>query len=160
MARYKLDETDHQILDLLIDDTRTPFTEIAKQLEISAGTVHVRVRKMEELGIIKGSTLTVDYERLGYTFIAYVGIFLERNHQAQFVLERLEEIPFVTVAHITSGQYNIFCKIRVRDTKHAKEVIYMIDDIQGVARSETMISMEESINDKRRLLHKAFRELQ
>ena len=102
MARYKLDETDHQILDLLIDDTRTPFTEIAKQLEISAGTVHVRVRKMEELGIIKGSTLTVDYERLGYTFIAYVGIFLERNHQAQFVLERLEEIPFVTVAHITS----------------------------------------------------------
>ena len=108
MARYKLDETDHQILDLLIDDTRTPFTEIAKQLEISAGTVHVRVRKMEELGIIKGSTLTVDYERLGYTFIAYVGIFLERNHQAQFVLERLEEIPFVTVAHITSGQYNIF----------------------------------------------------
>ena len=103
MARYKLDEIDHQILDLLIDDTRTPFTEIAKQLEISAGTVHVRVRKMEELGIIKGSTLTVDYERLGYTFIAYVGIFLERNHQAQFVLERLEEIPFVTVAHITSG---------------------------------------------------------
>ena len=114
---------------------------------------------MEEIGIIKGSTLTVDYNRLGYTFIAYVGIFLERNHQAEFVLERLEEIPFVTVAHITSGQYNIFCKIRARDTKHAKEVIYMIDDIQGVARSETMISMEEAINDKRRLLHKAFREL-
>ena len=115
--------------------------------------------KMEEIGIITGSTLTVDYNRLGYTFIAYVGIFLERNHQAQFVLERLEEIPFVTVAHITSGKYNIFCKIRAKDTKHAKEVIYMIDDIQGVARSETMISMEEAINDKRRLLHKAFREL-
>ena len=111
MARYKLDEIDHQILDLLIDNTRTPFTDIAKQLNISAGTVHVRVRKMEEIGIIKGSTLTVDYDRLGYTFIAYVGIFLERNHQAQFVLERLEEIPFVTVAHITSGKYNIFCKI-------------------------------------------------
>ena len=111
MVKYKLDEIDHQILDLLIDNTRTPFTDIAKQLDISAGTVHVRVRKMEEIGIIKGSTLTVDYDRLGYTFIAYVGIFLERNHQAQFVLERLEEIPFVTVAHITSGKYNIFCKI-------------------------------------------------
>ena len=88
MARYKLDEVDHQILDLMIDNTRTPFTDIAKQLNISAGTVHVRVRKMEEIGIITGSTLTVDYNRLGYTFIAYVGIFLERNHQAQFVLER------------------------------------------------------------------------
>ena len=76
MARYKLDEVDHQILDLMIDNTRTPFTDIAKQLNISAGTVHVRVRKMEEIGIITGSTLTVDYDRLGYTFIAYVGIFL------------------------------------------------------------------------------------
>ena len=61
MARYKLDEVDHQILDLMIDNTRTPFTDIAKQLNISAGTVHVRVRKMEEIGIITGSTLTVDY---------------------------------------------------------------------------------------------------
>ena len=76
MARYKLDEVDHQILDLMIDNTRTPFTDIAKQLNISAGTVHVRVRKMEEIGIITGSTLTVDYDRLGYTFIAYVCIFL------------------------------------------------------------------------------------
>ena len=70
MARYKLDEVDHQILDLMIDNTRTPFTDIAKQLNISAGTVHVRVRKMEEIGIITGSTLTVDYNRLGYTCIA------------------------------------------------------------------------------------------
>ena len=80
MARYKLDEVDHQILDLMIDNTRTPFTDIAKQLNISAGTVHVRVRKMEEIGIITGSTLTVDYNRLGYTFIAYVGIFLSLIH--------------------------------------------------------------------------------
>ena len=86
MARYKLDEVDHQILDLMIDNTRTPFTDIAKQLNISAGTVHVRVRKMEEIGIITGSTLTVDYNPMGYTFIAYLGIFLESNHKAHFVL--------------------------------------------------------------------------
>ncbi|AVM49676.1 Lrp/AsnC ligand binding domain-containing protein [Capnocytophaga sp. oral taxon 878] len=159
MARYKLDEVDHQILDLLIDNARIPFTDVSKQLDISAGTVHVRVRKMEEVGIITGSTLTVDYDRLGYTFIAYVGIFLERNNQAQHVLERLEEVPFVTEAHITSGQYNIFVKIRARNIQHAKEVIYMIDEIEGVSRSETMISMEEVMNDNRRLLHKAFREM-
>ena len=74
-------------------------------------------------------------------------------------MERLEAIPFVTEAHITSGKYNLFCKIRTKGVKHAKEVIYMIDDIQGVSRSETMISMEEAFNDKSRLLHKAFREL-
>ena len=75
------------------------------------------------------------------------------------MLERLEEVPFVTEAHITSGQYNIFVKIRARNIQHAKEVIYMIDEIDGVSRSETMISMEEVMNDNRRLLHKAFREI-
>ncbi|MDO5104963.1 Lrp/AsnC family transcriptional regulator [Capnocytophaga sp.] len=159
MGRFKLDEIDHQILDLLIENTRTPFTDIAKMLNISAGTVHVRVRKMEESGIIKGSTLTIDYEKMGYTFVAYVGIFLEKNHQTQFVLERLTEIPYITVAHVTTGKYNVFCKIRARDTKHAKEIIYMIDDIQGVSRTESMISLEETINDKKRLMHTVFKEL-
>ncbi|MDO4781968.1 MAG: winged helix-turn-helix transcriptional regulator [Capnocytophaga felis] len=159
MGRFRLDEIDHQILDMLIENTRTPFTDIAKKLDISAGTVHVRVRKMEESGIIKGSTLTIDYEKLGYTFVAYVGIFLEKNHQTQFVLERLANIPYVTVAHITTGKYNIFCKIRAKDTKHAKEIIYMIDDIQGVARTESMISLEETINDKKRLMRTVFKEL-
>ena len=69
-ARFKLDEIDHKILDMLIENTRMPFTDIAKALEVSAGTVHIRVRKMEESGIIKSSTLTVDYDKIGYTFVA------------------------------------------------------------------------------------------
>lgn len=79
MAKVKLDEIDHQILDMLIDNTRTPFTDIAKKLLISAGTVHVRVKKMEEAGIIRGSSLTLDYVKLGYAFIAYVVFFLKRH---------------------------------------------------------------------------------
>ncbi|MGB2233895.1 MAG: Lrp/AsnC family transcriptional regulator, partial [Flavobacteriaceae bacterium] len=63
MSKMKLDEIDHQILDILIDNMRTPFTDIAKKLLISAGTVHVRVKKMEDAGIIKGSSLTLDYKK-------------------------------------------------------------------------------------------------
>lgn len=159
MAKFKLDETDHQILDMLIENTRTPFTDIAKRLQISAGTVHVRVKKMEEAGIIIGSSLTLDYKKLGYSFIAYVGIFLQKTSQTQFVLERINEIPFVTVAHVTTGKFNIFCKIRAKDTSHAKEIIYLIDDIDGVTRTETMISLEESINDKKRLMHSIFQDI-
>lgn len=159
MAKFKLDEVDHQILDMLIDNTRTPFTDIAKRLLISAGTVHVRVKKMEDAGIIKGSSLSLDYEKLGYSFIAYVGVFLEKTHQTKFVLERLNQIPYITVAHITTGKFNIFCKVRARDTNHAKEIIFKIDDIEGVYRTETMISLEESINDKKRLMHTIFNEL-
>ena len=157
--KFKLDDVDHKILDLLIDNSRIPFTDIAKKLLISAGTVHVRVKKMEDAGIIKGSSLALDYKKLGYTFIAYIGIFLEKTNLTNLVLEKLDSIPFVTVAHITTGRFNIFCKVRSRNTNHAKEIIFMIDDIDGVSRTETMISLEESINDKKRLMHKIFNEI-
>ena len=159
MAKFKLDETDHQILDILVDNTRIPFTDIAKKLLISAGTVHVRVKKMEEAGIIKGSSLTLDYNKLGYSFIAYVGIFLKNTSQTKFVLERIKEIPYITVAHITTGKFNVFCKIRAKDTSHANDIIFRLDDIEGVYRTETMISLEESINDKKRLMYTIFNEL-
>jgi Lrp/AsnC family transcriptional regulator for asnA, asnC and gidA len=155
-GKLKLDDTDHQILNMLIDNTRTPFTDIAKKLDISAGTVHVRVKKMEESGIIVGSSLTLNYKKLGYTFIAYVGIFLEKTSQTQFVLNRIEEIPNITVAHVTTGKFNLFCKIRAKNTEHAKNIIFLIDDIDGVSRTETMISMEESLNDKTRLMKSIF----
>lgn len=159
VAKVKLDEIDHQILDMLIDNTRIPFTDIAKKLLISAGTVHVRVKKMEDAKIIKGSSLTLDYQKLGYSFIAYVGVFLQNTSQTKFVLERVYEIPHVTVAHITTGKFNIFCKIRAKSTTHAKEIIFQLDEIEGVYRTETMISLEESINDKKRLMHSIFNDL-
>ena len=159
MAKFRLDEIDHQILDMLIDNTRVPFTDIAKKLLISAGTVHVRVKKMEDAGIIKGSSLTIDYKKLGYSFIAYVGVFLQNTSQTKFVLERINLIPYVTVAHVTTGKFNIFCKIRAKNTEHAKDIIFMLDDIDGVYRTETMISLEESLNDKKRLMHDIFREM-
>ncbi|WP_142786006.1 Lrp/AsnC family transcriptional regulator [Changchengzhania lutea] len=159
MGKIKLDEIDHQILDMLIDNTRIPFTDIAKKLLISAGTVHVRVKKMEEAGIIRGSSLTLDYKKLGYSFIAYVGVYLNNTSQTKFVLARINEIPYATVAHITTGKFNIFCKIRARSTEHAKEIIFMLDAIEGVYRTETMISLEESINDKKRLMHSIFNEM-
>ena len=112
------------------------------------------------LAIANGKTsLKLDYKKLGYTFIAYIGIFLEKTHLTNEVLEKLNSIPFVTVAHITTGRFNIYCKIRSKNTNHAKEIIFMIDDIDGVSRTETMISLEESINDKKRLMHKIFNEI-
>ncbi len=157
--KFKLDEIDYKVLDLFIDNSRIPYTDIAKKLLISAGTVHVRIKKMEDAGIISGSSLKLDYKKLGYTFIAYIGIFLEKTHLTNEVLEKLNSIPFVTVAHITTGRFNIYCKIRSKNTNHAKEIIFMIDDIDGVSRTETMISLEESINDKKRLMHKIFNEI-
>ena len=159
MSKFKLDELDHQILEALIENARTPFTDIAKNLLVSAGTIHVRVKKMEEEGVIKGSTLSVDYNKMGYTFIAYVGLFLENSSDTQQVIEEVRKIPEVTVAHLTTGKFSIFCKIRAKDTMHAKDIIFRLDKIPGIKRTETSISLEEVINDKKRLMHQIFREI-
>ena len=158
MSKFKLDEIDHQILDMLIENARTPFTDIAKKLLVSAGTIHVRVKKMEEEGVIKGSTLTVDYDKMNYSFIAYIGLFIEKSSFTNSVIKELYKIPEVTVAHLTTGKFAVFCKIRAQNTKHAKNVIFEIDNIDGVLRTETSISLEEVINDKKRLMHAIFDE--
>ena len=94
----KIDDVDKKILDILIDNTRTPFTEIAKRLLISPGTVHVRVKKLEDSGIIKGSSLNLDYNLLGYNFVAYIGVLADRSGQRYDILDALKNIPHVTVA--------------------------------------------------------------
>ena len=155
----KVDDIDKKILDILIDNTRTPFTEIAKRLLISPGTVHVRVKKLEDSGIIKGSSLNLDYNSLGYTFVAYIGVLADRSGQTYDILDSLKLIPNVTVAHLMTGKYNVICKIRAKDTKHAKDIIMEIEKISGIQRLESMISLEESINDKKRLMKSIFSEL-
>jgi len=154
---YQIDDVDKQILKYLIENTRMPFTEIAKLMNVSAGTIHVRLKKLEEAGIIKGSSLTIDYQKLNYSFVAYIGILLTKTNKTQFVLDKLMTIPHVTVAHVVSGKYNIFCKIRAIDTEDAKRVIFKIDEIEDVLRTESMISMEESFNDKSRLMQIIFK---
>jgi len=152
MLKNKMDDIDHLILQKLITNSRTPFTDIAKELLVSAGTIHIRVKKMEELGVIKGSTLIIDYEKLDYTFIAYVGIYVDNTSSFPLIIDKIKEIPEVTVTHLTTGKFALFCKIRAKNTKHAKQIIFKLDEISGVIRTETSISLEEVINDKERLM--------
>ena len=83
-------------------------------------------------------------------------MFIENSSFTQKIIDELYKIPEVTVAHLTTGKFAVFCKIRARDTKHAKEVIFRIDNVPGVLRTETSISLEEVINDKKRLMHAIF----
>lgn len=154
-----MDDIDHQILQILIENSRTPFTDIAKKLLVSAGTVHIRVKKMEDQGIIKGSTLIIDYEKMDYTFIAYVGLYTGNSTYSQSIIEEIKEIPEVTVAHLTTGKFSVYCKIRAKNTKHAKDVIFRLSNIDGVGRTESSISLEEVINDKKRLMRHIFKNL-
>jgi len=150
----RLDELDCEIILQLIENSRKPFTEIAKELLVSTGTVHQRVRKLEKAGVISGYSLSINYEKFGYTLTVYVGIFIQTGHNAINVIKQLTSIPEVTVADLAAGVYGIFCKLRCKDTLHAKEVIFKLQDVEGVKGTETMIMLEERLNDNKRLLKK------
>ncbi len=144
---YEIDNVDLKILALLSDDAKTPYTEIAKKVYVSGGTVHVRMRKMEEMGIVKGTTLNMDYSKMGFDITAFLGIYLERSSLYDSVIEKLKDIPEIVKIHYTTGNYNIFLKIHCKDTKHLKEVLHdKIQNVEGIERTETMISLEESLN--------------
>jgi Lrp/AsnC family transcriptional regulator, regulator for asnA, asnC and gidA len=143
----ELDDVDKQILSILMKDAKEPYTEIAKKIHVSGGTVHVRMRKLEELGIVTGASLSIDYTKLGYDISAFLGIYLDKSSLYDEVAEELKRIPEVVAAHYTTGIYSIFAKIICRDTSHLKSILHdKIQKISGIQRTETFIALQESIN--------------
>jgi len=144
---YEIDNIDRQILEVLSKNAKKPYTEVAKKVYVSGGTVHVRMKKMEDMGIVKGTTLLVDYTKLGYDITVFIGIFLEKSAMYDQVIERLKLIPEITNLHYTTGNYSIFAKMLCKDTSHLKNILYdKIQKIKGISRTDTMISLEESLN--------------
>ena len=147
MSKISLDEIDRKILSILMKNAKTPYTDIAKEIHVSGGTVHVRMSKMEEMGLVKGANLSVDYEKLGYDISAFLGIYLNKSSMYDDVATELAKIPEVVGAHYTTGAYSIFAKIVCRNTNHLRDVLHdKIQPIKGIQRTETFISLQESIN--------------
>ena len=142
-----LDKLDLQILALLMRNAKRPYTEIAKDLFVSGGTIHVRMKKLEEAGIVQGHHLVVDYGKLGYDICAFLGIYLDKSSLYEEVANALADIPEITEAHYTTGLYNIFARLVCRDTTHLRQVLHhKIQKIPGIQRTETFISLEERFN--------------
>ena len=140
------DNVDLKILSLLNEDAKTPYTEIAKKVFVSSGTVHVRMKKLEDMGVVKSATLNIDFSKLGYDISAFLGIYLEKSSLYDTVIDKLKGIEEVVSAYYTTGNYSIFAKIICRDTNHLRLVLNKIQKVDGIDRTETLIVLEESIN--------------
>ena len=146
-SNYQIDKIDRGILSELMINAKVPYTEIAKKLIVSAGTIHVRMKKMEEAGIVKNSRLHINYELLGFDLTAFLGIYLEKGSTYKDVIQQLNLIPEIVEAHYTTGVYSIFAKIRCKNTKHMRQILNEeIQSIKGIQRTETIISLEQSID--------------
>jgi Lrp/AsnC family transcriptional regulator for asnA, asnC and gidA len=144
---YEIDKTDLAILNMLMENAFTPYTEIGKKLYISPGTVHVRMNKMEKLGIVRNPHLQVDLAKLGMDITAFIGVYLLRSDVYEAVIHELKKIEEVITCNYTTGNYSLFLKIICRDTQHLRLVLHdKIQKIEGISRTETFISLEESIS--------------
>jgi Lrp/AsnC family transcriptional regulator for asnA, asnC and gidA len=143
----EIDNIDLKILSLLTQDATKPYTEIAKEVFVSSGTVHVRMKKMEQLGIVKGAQLVIDYSQIGYDISAFLGIYLKESSFYDQAVNDLKQIPEILSLNYTTGNYSIFAKIICKDTNHLMEVLHgKIQKIKGIERTETFISLQEEFN--------------
>ncbi|MCM1311461.1 MAG: Lrp/AsnC ligand binding domain-containing protein [Bacteroides sp.] len=145
MGQHLLDSLDKQILDMIADNARIPFLEVARSCNVSGAAIHQRIQKLTKLGIIKGSNYILNPEKIGYETCAYIGLFLKDPSSFDSVVEALEKIPEVVECHYTTGMYDLFIKIYARNNHHLMTVIH--DKLQplGLSRSETIISFNEAI---------------
>jgi Lrp/AsnC family transcriptional regulator for asnA, asnC and gidA len=145
-SNLEIDKLDLQILSMLMTDAQLPYTEIAKRLDVSGGTVHVRMKKLIAMNVVQGSHLEIDASSLGYDICAFVGMFLEKGSLYNRIVKQLEAIPEITEIHYTTGRYGIFLKIISRNTRELRSILNdKVQPIEGIQRTETFISLEESM---------------
>ena len=138
-GQVEIDGIDKLILNAFMDNANIPVSQLAK--------VHQRIKKLEASGVIDSTKVIVNPAILGYSTMSFVGVFMDKPSSYKLVVKALEEIPEVVEAHFTTGNYGIFLKILSRDNLHLMNVLNKkIQQIDGVTRTETIISLEQPID--------------
>ena len=142
----KIDNLDKQILEIISQNARIPFKDVAAECGVSRAAIHQRVQRLIDLGVIIGSGYHVNPKSLGYSTCTYVGIKLERGSMYKSVVAELEKIPEIVECHFTTGPYTMLTKLYSTDNEHLMELLNSkIQEILGVTATETLISLEQSI---------------
>ena len=140
-----IDKLDLQIIQAMMQSANISYAELGKKLFVSGGTIHVRIKKLQELGIVKGTKLHIDHKLLGYDVIAFIGIFLEKSSLYDVVAKELKKIPQIVRLNYTTGNYSMFAEIVCKDISELKFVLHdELQKIKGIERTDTIISLEES----------------
>ncbi|MBS4043775.1 MAG: Lrp/AsnC ligand binding domain-containing protein [Chitinophagaceae bacterium] len=145
--KLNIDKLDLQIIQALMNNAEISYADLGKQLFVSGGTIHVRIKKLEEQKIVKGKKLVVDLKILGYDVIAFIGVYLQKSSLYDAVAKELKKIPEIVRLNYTTGNYSMFAEIVCKDIEQLRIVLHdKLQNIVGIERTETFISLEESFN--------------
>lgn len=142
----KIDKLDRQILEIISQNARIPFRDVAEQCGVSRAAIHQRVQRMIESNVITGSGYKISPKVLGYASSAYIGVKLEKGSMYKEVVPHFQKIPEVTECHFTTGPYTLLIKLYAKDNEHLMDLLNnKIQEIPGVVATETMISLSQSV---------------
>ncbi|MFA9371975.1 MAG: Lrp/AsnC ligand binding domain-containing protein [Labilibaculum antarcticum] len=144
--KVQIDGVDQKILSYLIKNARIPFLEIARECGISGAAIHQRVKKLEDAGIIDGSRFIVKPRALGYEVCAFVGISLDHAQQYKIVVDKIEAITEIVECHFTTGSFTFIVKMLCRDNQHLMDILITLQNIPGISKTETFISLEQTVD--------------
>jgi Lrp/AsnC family transcriptional regulator for asnA, asnC and gidA len=146
-TKLNLDKLDLQIIHEMMETAEISYAELGKKLFVSGGTIHVRIKKLQEFNIVKGTRLNVDLKQLGYDITAFVGIYLEKSSMYDVVAEELMNIPEIVRLNYITGNYSMFVEIVCKDISQLRFVLHdELQKIKGIDRTETFISLQEGFN--------------
>ena len=117
-----IDAVDLKIIDILGKDSSTTFVDIAKQIGVSDATIHIRVRRLREVGIIGNFTISVDNNRLGYDHLAFMGINVEPGF-AEDVTNDLSSLHEILEIHEMHNRFDLLLKIRAKDLNELRDIV-------------------------------------
>lgn len=143
---YHLDAIDKQIIYMLMDNAKTSLALISKNVGISTTAVHQRIKKLEHAGVIENSISFLNPKKIGYKVVSFIGVYLDQPSYYQEAIKVMSGINEIVEAHYTTGNYTIFLKVLCKDNDHLMEILNKLQKIKGVTRTETFISLEQSIN--------------
>ncbi len=137
-----LDDYDRAILQKLELDGRAAFSVIATDLDISHTMVHQRVQKLIDNGVIEGIKPILNEKKIGFDWISFTGLTLEKDHNSERIIEALKAIPEVTECYYITGSFTLFIRITARNHEHMREILYdKIDNIAGIAKTESFMEL-------------------
>ena len=146
-AKLNLDKLDLQIIHHMMENAEISYADLGKKLFVSSGTIHVRIKKLQGVGVVKGTRLNTDLKLLGYDVIAFIGIFLEKSSMYDIAAKELQKIPEIVRLNYTTGNYSMFAEIVCKDINELRFVLHdQLQKIKGIERTETFISLEESFS--------------
>ena len=126
----KIDKLDLQIMEIISNNARIPFKEVAQACGVSRAAIHQRVQRLIDLNVIVGSGYHVNPKSLGYSTCTYVGIRLEKGSMYKAVVDELKNIPEIVECHFTTGPYTMLVKLYARDNEQLMDLLN--NRIQGI----------------------------